>query len=445
MKKKGQKKIITRFAPSPTGVLHIGSARTALFNFLFAKKYDGKMLLRIEDTDKARSKKEYENDIFEGLSWLGISWAEPIYRQSERTAAYASYLKEMVENGLAYISREKTKGVGEKSEVIRFKNPNKKIIFNDIIHGDIIFDTTELGDFIIAKDFETPLYHLAVVVDDFEMGITHIIRGDDGISNTPRQILIQEAIGAERPIYVHIPLILAPDKSKLSKRHGAISLKEFNDRGYLPEAMINFLSMLGWSPQSAKLEKEILSFDEIVKNFSIEAMQKSGAIFNEEKLKWFNREYMKSLPLEKIIEELSRRLPYKNINMIERITPIIIDRVSVFDDVIKMDQDGEIRYFFEKPKYDISNIHWKNTPPEKTREYLDNIISMLFKIKQFNVSEIKSALWEYAEKEGRGNVLWPMRYGLSGREKSPDPFILAEILGKDETIKRLSEIRKILS
>src|SRR3990167_7603638 len=228
------KKVVVRFPPSPTGNLHIGTARTLLFNFLFAKKHGGKIIMRFEDTDKERSKKEYEENILEGLKWLGIGYDEGPLKQSERSAVYQKHLQKMLDDGTAYISSEPE---GESKDVIRFKNPNKKIKFLDVVRGEIEFDTTELKDFVIAKNLEEPLYHLAVVVDDHEMGITHVIRGEDHISNTPRQILIQEAISAARPVYAHIPLILGLDRSKLSKRHGATAVNEYRNKGYLPEAV----------------------------------------------------------------------------------------------------------------------------------------------------------------------------------------------------------------
>ena len=239
--------IITRFAPSPTGFLHLGSARTAFFNYLYARKNKGKFILRIEDTDKERSTREFEEDIINALSWLKIPY-ETLYKQSERTDIYKKYLKKLVDEDKAYVSKEEVKKEGHREEVIRFRNPNKKIKFADLVRGDIEFDTTDLGDFVIAKSSEEPLYHLAVVVDDFEMGITHVIRGEDHISNTPRQILIGEALGAPRPQYAHIPLILAPDRSKLSKRHGALAIAEYRNRGYMSEAICNYLALLGWNP-----------------------------------------------------------------------------------------------------------------------------------------------------------------------------------------------------
>src|SRR3989344_815043 len=209
--------VITRFPPSPTGYFHIGSARTALFNYLFARHHGGKLLLRFEDTDRERSKAEYEADIIDGLHWLGIEYDNEPVRQSERTDIYRRYLQTLIAKGAAYEAEAATAGSGN---IIRFKNPKKELVFHDEIHDDIKFDTTDLGDFVIAKNYDEPLYHLAVVADDIEMGVTHVVRGDDHISNTPRQILIIEALGAERPAYAHMPLIHAPDHSKLSKRHG---------------------------------------------------------------------------------------------------------------------------------------------------------------------------------------------------------------------------------
>ncbi len=272
--------VIVRMAPSPTGKLHIGTARTALYNFLYARQNRGKFILRIEDTDKERSQKEFDTDIIESLNWLGLEYDE-LYRQSERVAIHESYIKKMLDKNSVYESDD---------GVIRFKNPNKKIKFNDLIRGEIEFDTTDLGDFVIAKSLNEPLYHLAVVVDDYESKITHIIRGEDHISNTPRQILIQEAIGAERPLYAHLPLILASDRSKLSKRkHGeSVSLDYYRQKGYLPSAVVNYLALLGWNPGT---DQEIFTLDELIKTFDLRKVHKGGAIFDEKKLAWVNRKH----------------------------------------------------------------------------------------------------------------------------------------------------------
>jgi glutamyl/glutaminyl-tRNA synthetase len=296
-------KVIVRFPPSPTGNLHIGTARTLLFNYLFARKQGGKIVMRFEDTDKERSRKEFEENILDGLKWLGIGFDEGPLRQTERGEVYKKYLQKMLDEGSAYVSQEMEGDPtsprlqrARSKEVIRYKNHNKVIKFEDAVRGEIEFDTTELKDFVIAKSLEEPLYHFAVVVDDHEMGVTHVIRGEDHISNTPRQILIQEAIGATRPVYAHIPLILAPDRSKLSKRHGATAVSEYREKGYLPEAMVNYLALLGWNPGT---EQEIFTMEELIKEFDLKKIQKGGAIFDEKKLQWVNKEHIKRLPPEK--------------------------------------------------------------------------------------------------------------------------------------------------
>ncbi|MDE1988344.1 MAG: glutamate--tRNA ligase, partial [Patescibacteria group bacterium] len=348
------KKIIVRFAPSPTGFLHLGSVRTALFNYLFARQNGGKFILRIEDTDKERSKKEYEEDIARGLKWLGFS-SDEFYRQSEREDTYKKYLKKLVSDGKAYVSKESDSAeTGKRAEVIRFKNPNKKISFSDMIRGEIEFDTTELKDFIIAKSIEEPLFHLAVVVDDFEMGITHVIRGEDHISNTPRQILIQEAIGAPNPFYAHIPLILDKDRAKLSKRkHGEkVSLSYYIKKGYLPAAMANYLSLLGWNPGTAQ---EIFTLDELIEAFSMEKIQKGGAIFSEEKMKWVNKEHLKLIPPDDIAGEIYKIMKNfydTDMECVKKLSPIILDRISSFGDIADLIDARELVYFFKKPDYE---------------------------------------------------------------------------------------------
>lgn len=419
--------IIVRFPPSPTGPFHVGNARTALFNYLFAKQRGGKILFRLEDTDKERSKKEYEDDIINGLKWLGIDLDfSNVVRQSERAEIYKKYIQKMIDNGNAYVSREE-QGEGKRREVIRFKNPNKKIKFTDIIRGEIEFDTTELKDFVIAKSFGEPVYHLAVAIDDFEMGVTHVIRGEDGISNTPRQILIQEAIGALRPVYAHLPLVLAPDRSKLSKRkHGEIvSLAYYKKEGYLPEAMVNFLALLGWNPGT---EKEIFSMEELLKEFDINKIQKAGAIFNIEKLNWINSRYIKKMDTEKLVELCT---PYLEKEKIKKIIGIQKERMNKLSEVSE-----DISYFFEQPEYKKEMLLWKQEKSlEKTKQHLEKIMEL---------AGDEKAIRDYAEKEGRGSVLWPFRMALSGKNKSPDPFVISEVLGNEEVKKRIKNaINKI--
>jgi len=438
---KNKKEVRARFAPSPTGVLHVGGARTALFNYLFAKKNGGKFVLRIEDTDKERSKKEYEDDILNGLKWLGIEWDE-FYRQSERGEIYKKHIQKLLNKGKAYISEEKE---GKSKSVIRFKNPNLKVKFNDEIRGEIEFDTTELGDFVIAKDEETPLYHLAVVVDDFEMGITHIIRGEDHISNTPRQILIQDAIGSPRPIYAHIPLILGADRSKLSKRHGAASVNEYRENGYLPEALVNFMAFLGWNPGD---EREIFNMDELIKEFSLKKIQKSGAVFNVGRLNWLNSQYIKNMDIDKLTElclpYVSSRYPAAG-SQREKLKKIIELKRERMNTLAEAGE--EIGYFFEQPEYEKEKLLWKNEKDlSATKKHLEKISELLENLDENNFMShnIKSVVWDYAEERGRGNVLWPFRVALTGLDRSPDPFSVAEILGKGETMARLKRaIEKI--
>lgn len=395
------------------------------------------MVFRVEDTDKERSKKEFENDIIESLKWLSISYDDGPYRQSERSDIYKKYLKQMVDSGHAYISKEIPKEPGDREEVIRFKNPNKKVTFIDLIRGEITFDTTDLKDFVIARSMEEPVYHLAVVVDDFEMGITHIIRGDDGISNTPRQILIQQAIGAPQPVYAHLPLILAPDRSKLSGRHGAVGVGEYRAKGYLPEALINYLALLGWNPGT---DQEVFSMDELVKAFDIDKIQKAGAIFNEEKLKWMNKQYIEKMTLENFAAYAKNSGAEIN----PKLLPLIKEKIHIFSEIPAL-LEGELSFVNTLAAYSKESLKWKQEPDlTNTKIYLKSIIEKLSALDDFSKESVKSVLWPMAEEKGKGNVLWPMRYALSGKEKSPDPFIISEILGKEETLKRLNFAHDLL-
>lgn len=438
--------VVCRFAPSPTGPLHVGGVRSALFNYLFARKNSGKLILRIEDTDKERSKKEYEDDIIEGFKWLGLEFDETV-RQSDRIASHQKHLKGLIDSGKAYVSKETPKKEGQRPEVIRFKNPNRKVAFKDLIKGDIEFDTAELGDFVIAKSLDEPLFHLAVVVDDYEMGITHIIRGEDHISNTPRQILIQEAIGVPSPQYAHIPLILAPDRSKLSKRkHGeSVSLKFYRGQGYLPQALLNFLALLGWNPGD---DREILSKKELIKEFSLQKVQKGGAIFNIEKLNWMNKEYWVDGKVKQIAEDLSHSEIGKTLGteQVVRLSATVASRIEYRGQVRALIEAGELDYIPRLPAYDARRLLW-NKKPDKTdaRKHIETIIKMLDSTKELETEEdVKSMLFPYAEKEGRGEVLWPLRFALSGQEKSLDPFNLIAILGKTESVARLKKALNLL-
>lgn len=431
-------------APSPTGNLHVGTARTALYNFLFAKQNGGKFIMRIEDTDKERSTKEYEDNIIDGFKWLQLEWDE-MYKQSERTEIYSSELQKLLDKDLIYISKEIPTEEGQRAEVIRFRNPNKKITFHDEIRGEVTFDTTELKDFVIARSMTEPLYHFAVVVDDFLSQITHVIRGEDHISNTPRQILIQEAIGAPRPIYAHLPLLLGKDRSKLSKRHGATSISEYRNKGYLPETMVNFLTFLGFNPGT---EKEIYTLKELIEVFDLKRIQKGGAIFDEEKLKWMNKEHMKLLPEQELSSALQTKLSEKlDMNCVvdkQTFLDSVFERINVFSDVDELMNNGEFDYLQEQISYDKELLHWPKDKEKRTKQNLEKILEFLSQLDGWNKDSIKNALWSYAEEIGKGNVLWPLRYALTGKEKSPDPFTVASILGKEKTLERIQNAISLL-
>jgi glutamyl-tRNA synthetase len=442
------KKVITRFAPSPTGLFHVGSARVALFNYLFTKQNGGDFLLRIEDTDEARSKPEWTQMIYDSLAWLGIDYQKS-FIQSERTQVYKKYIEKLISEDKAYISKEEVKEEGQRAEVIRFRNPNKKVKFNDLIRGEIEFDTTELKDFIIAKSLTEPIFHLTNVIDDFESGVTHAIRGEDHISNTPRQILIFEAIGGQAPVYAHLPLILSETREKLSKRkHGEIvSIAYYQKEGYLPEAFINFIALLGWNPGT---DQEILSMTELIQKFDLLKVQKSGAIFNKEKLLWTNKEYLKKMPTEvlekKFSEILSKKYSFDQ-SLLGKISHIILERINTFGELEKYVTEGEFDYFFATPTPTKEMLIWKkDTDFTIPKNNLQIVLTELEKIPDadFTESSLKITLMPLAEQLGKGSILWPLRVALSGKDKSPDPFTLLAILGKNESSKRIQTAVKLL-
>lgn len=509
-----------RIAPSPTGPLHIGTARTALFNYLLARKYDGKFIIRIEDTDKDRSDKKWERDILKGLKWLGIEWDEgPLlekegykgeygpYRQSERGKIYKKYIEKLLKEDKSYFcfctpeeleaQREYFISIGQpprysgkcrnlsketvekyiregKKYVIRLKTPQKKVKFIDIIRGKIEVDASLIGDFVIAKDFDQPLYNFACVVDDYEMKITHVIRGEDHISNTPKQILLQEALGFPHPQYGHLPLILGPDRKKLSKRHGSTSLISYKEMGYLPEAIVNFIAFLGWNPGT---EKEVYSLQSLIKEFSIERVQKGGAVFNIKRLNYLNGFYIRQKPLDKLTklclpylekvgflekvedppddppeEELKlfqEKFRIKetgeivNFNWIKKIVKIYQERLKILSEIAELTD-----FFFKKSlDYPPELLIWKDMKKEEVKESLEKLEKIIRKIKEgeFSKEILEEKILPEAEKVGdRGRILWPFRVALTGKKASAGPFEIAEILGKEKTLKRIKEaIQKI--
>lgn len=492
--KKEEKKIRTRFAPSPTGHLHIGTVRTALFAFLFARKNKGTFILRIEDTDKERSKKEWELELLEGLDWLKIVFDEgpdigphAPYRQSERVEIYKKYIEKMLEEGSAYycfcpkeeVEAEKQylMSIGEapvyqgkcrdlpketvkkyleegRPSVIRFRSPsNQKIFFDDLIRGKIEVDSSTLGDFVIAKDLNNALFNLTCAIDDVEMEITHVIRGEDHIPNTPKQILIIRALGFEEPEYAHLSLILGPDKKKLSKRTGKTSLIDYKEDGYLPEAIINFIAFLGWNPGT---EKEVYPMEELITDFSIEKIQKSAAIFNIDKLDWMNGFYIRKTPLYELalmcvpylikaglIKEISIE-KYSvietgeevHIEDIEKMIALYQERLKKLSEVVEL-----IDLFLKNDlNYEKELLKWKEMSDAELINSLKRSFDIISNIKDFNKDSLEKELMEEANKiENRGNLLWPLRAALTGKKNSAGPMEIASVLGKEKTLKRLEE------
>ncbi|HLD70266.1 MAG TPA: glutamate--tRNA ligase [Negativicutes bacterium] len=481
-KPKKTEKIRLRFPPSPTGPAHIGTVRTILFNYLFAKQNKGETVLRIEDTDKERSKLEWVQNIIDELHWLGIDWDEgpdvggphSPYKQSQRTEIYQKYLEQLLTEKKAYYCNCSAETLEEKKQkqtvlglapkydgtcrdknniagVIRFKIEEKKVHFEDMIRGRVEFDMGLLGDMVIAKDLQTPLYHFAVVVDDFEMKISHIIRGEDHISNTPKQILLQEALDFYQPIYAHIPLLLNPNKSKMSKRAGDVAVSDFHKNGYLPEAIINFIVLLGWNPGT---EKELFTLDELVKEFSLQKVQKAGAVFNIQRLDFINGHYIKEKPIARLVELC---LPYLaefdtaqfTKHQLEQIVELHRPRLKKLSEISAMAD-----YFFKTPQYDTSLLAWAKMSSGEVKAALQTCKKVLEGAETFNAKSLEELLSREAELfnleknyplKNKGYLLWPMRVALSGREASAGPFEIAEILGKEKTLQRINDAISLIS
>jgi nondiscriminating glutamyl-tRNA synthetase len=492
------KNVRVRFAPSPTGNLHIGATRVALFNYVYAKKEKGEFILRIEDTDKERSTKEYEDNIMRSLEWLGVSWDEGPYYQSERIDLYKKYVKKLLDEKKAYhcfctkedlekmreAQREKkeppryegkcnllseedvVKKLNSKCDfTIRLKIPeDKELEFNDLIKGRVKFNTKDIGgDFVIAKSDFSALYNFVCVVDDYEMKITHVIRGEDHISNTPKQILIYNALEIDLPKFAHLSMLLGSDKSKLSKRHGATSINDYKEEGYLKEAMINFMAFLGWHPKG---EKELYSIEEITKEFSLEDCQKSNAIFDYQKLDYLNSLYIRKMEKEIFTREC---IPYlvknglitadfkeeqyppayggklpKNVfyldgkeisfEKISEIVSLYKERVKKLSEITE-----HVGYLFKDDlEYEVGLLLWKDAKKEETISELEKAINVIANIKEWSFSVVEESLLQEAEKSSnRGVFLWPVRVALSGKKASASPFEIIWVLGPEKSIKRL--------
>ncbi len=435
--------VVTRIAPSPTGEMHIGTVRTALFNYLFAKHYGGTYFVRIEDTDKERNRPEWTEGILKDFTWCGLV-PDHVYVQSEHLPRHRELLHSLIESGKAYVSKELAKDDSSREvEVVRLKNPGASITFNDLVRGEVTFDTTELGDFVIARSIDDPLYHFAVVVDDADSKVSHIIRAEEHISNTPRQILIQEALGFSRPHYAHIPLILAPDRSKLSKRKHGASLRNYREQGYLPQGVINYLALLGWNPGT---DEEYFTLEDLVTRFSLDQVQKSGAMFDEKKMRWFNREHLLQLDQETFSEQAKTFFTPDTSHALEKsghmddALTMLRDRIETYGDIKTLDEAGEFSYLTHTPEYEVSKLLWKQDPDlSVSKKHLEMVVGFLEPLLNdtWTKESVREAVWNYAESAGKGSVLWPFRVALTGRDKSPDPFEVAGILGKDETISRV--------
>lgn len=443
------KKVITRIAPSPTGEMHIGTVRTALYNYLFAKQHGGTYFVRIEDTDKERNKEAWVDAIWRDFEWCGLI-PDAKYRTSEHLDRHRELLRSLVDSGKAYVSHEPKKDdPTQRVDVVRLKNPGTTVTFTDLIRGDVTFDTTELGDFVIARSLEDPLYHFAVVADDGDAGVTHILRAEEHISNTPRQILILEALGFERPVYAHLPLILAPDRAKLSKRKHGASVEKYRAQGFLAPAIINYLALLGWNPGT---EQELFTIEELVTTFDLARVHKAGAVFDIEKMRWFNRQYLLKLPDSEFegasIEIMKSALELRGIpwdlEKARTLHPMIRERISVYEDLRVLIGEGELDFFFAAPTLSAEKIPEKKSTTDDARTHLQYAAETLKALPAFDAESIKAALWEYAGEKGRGAVLWPLRYALSGRDKSPDPFHIAALIGKEEALKRITAALHLL-
>ncbi len=438
-----QNPVVTRIAPSPTGLLHLGTYRTAVFAYLYARKMGGKFIVRIEDTDKERSKVEYKDNILESLAWLSLEYDE-LFIQSEHVESHTKHLQKLIDSGNAYISEEEAKdGSGVMRSLVRFKNRGEVVIFDDVIRGRIETDTSDLGDFVLAKSLTEPLFHLAVVVDDHEEGVTHVIRGEDHIANTPRQILIARALGFPSPTYAHLPLVLSEDRTKLSKRKGALPVTAYRDQGFLPEALLNFMAFTGWNPGG---EQEIFSLKELIELFDLSRIHKGGAIFNKEKLLWMNKEHIKLKTPDEQLEAIRPYFVEYSDELLKKILPTVIDRISVYGELTTIAQ-AEFGFFAIRPAFDaesVLRVTWKDTGKEEAKNHLEAIAKMLGTTDFSSPDTIKAAIMPYAEAHGKGNVLWPLRMSLSGQEKSVDPFTICYVLGKDEVENRIVEACKAL-
>ncbi len=463
-----------RFAPSPTGRLHIGGLRTALYNYLFAQKNNGKFVLRIEDTDRERHIQDADKKIIETLKTFGIKFDQGPFYQSQRLKIYKKYIEQLIKNDRAYycfctkerldemrkkqiaekripkydrhclnLSKEeiKQKIKNKEPRVVRLKLPdNQDIIFQDEVYGQVKINTNDMDDQVLLKSDGYPTYHLAVVIDDHEMNITHIIRGEEWLPSTPKHILLYQMFNWKIPKFIHLPLLLNPDKTKLSKRQGDVAAEDFLKKGYLPEAILNYIAFLGWNP---KTTKEIYSLEELIKDFDVAKINKAGAIFNIEKLNWFNAKYVRNIVKEKgkryqeLLEKVKKYFP-KNLdkNKLENIFIVLSSRLNYLSEL------GESsKFIFELPDYNPEMLIFKKSNAKTTLRGLEIIYNELEKIKEWALKNLDNNLKNIVNNNEleAGDIFWPVRVAISGLEKSPSPAEILWILGKEESLNRIKK------
>ena len=415
-----------RFAPSPTGYLHVGGARTALFNWLYARHVGGKFLLRIEDTDKERSTDEHTKVILDGLTWLGLDWDEEPIFQGARIRRHQEVADRLLDEGKAY----------KDADAIRLRIPEGEIAWDDAVHGRISFQGADVKDFVILRADRTPLYNFAVVVDDVDMRITHVLRGDDHISNTPKQIALYRALGAELPVFGHVPMINGPDGKKLSKRHGATAVGDYQHLGILPAAMRNFLALLGWSPGG---DREIMSQREMIELFSFEGIQSKAAVFDTTKLEWMNGQYLSALPAAELVPLVTPQLETLGAagtpEAVLRAVAAVKTRSRTILDVARQTAvrlDGKFVEQGEKAKKEIAK------DPDGYREGLTAGIEALRDV-EWTPEALERALRELAETRGvpAGKIFQPIRIALTGGTVSEPVNELLFVIGKENALRRL--------
>ncbi len=470
-----------RFAPSPTGFLHVGGARTAIFNWLFAKNHKGRFLLRIEDTDPQRSKSELTEQIIRSLNWLGMESDEPIVYQSDKIERYKEIVKKLVDDKKAYYAFETAEEIEAKRKEalekklpftyyrdslkydedtvkkfidegkpysIRFFVPEGVTQFNDLVHGSTSFKNSEVDDFVILRSDGSPVYQIAVVVDDHDMNITHVIRGDDHLSNTPKQIMLYKALGWSVPLFAHLPLLHDEENKKLSKRRNTVSVEEYKKLGYLPEALFNFLTLLGFAPPD---NKEIINRDELISMFTFGRVNKKSAVFGMDKLNWINAEYIKTEDEKKLTKLIREKLPLiLNISaddftdeFVTGVIRLMRERAVTINEIIEKG-----KFFFKDPEsYDEKGLakHWNEESKKLIKEYLK--ILEKNSESEFNAPYLEEQLRKFAEANGMkaGAVIHPLRLALSGTTASPGIFETMAALGRETAARRIENLLGFLS